>query len=182
MWRTGRDWLAGSVLVFVGALLLAERRAPALVSVIPFVVGLGVLALFLVRRSPAALLIGCVLTGAGVGVLLDREGTGLSGVAFLACTAAGFAVAWLLALLLHVPGLRIWPIVAALVLGGAAAGLWISGSGDQVRRLAATWWPVAVVALGVVLLLAARAGRPRHAGPDDETSVVRSVDDARDGC
>ena len=177
MWRTGRDWLAGSVLVFVGSLLLAERRMPELVPVIPLAVGLLVLGLFLVRRSPATLLIGCALTGAGVGVLVDRQDTALAGVAFLACTAAGFGAAWVLALLLRVPGLRLWPLVAALILGGTATALWATGTGDETRRLAVRWWPVAVIALGLVLLLAARAGRRgRLPDPDDETSLVPVVE------
>ena len=89
MWRTGREWLAGAVLVVVGCLLLAERRMPEMVPLIPLVAGLLTLLWFLVRRSGGALLLGCVLTGAGVGVLLDREGSSVAGVALLACVAAG---------------------------------------------------------------------------------------------
>jgi len=159
------------MLVFVGALLLAERRLPELVPIIPLVVGLLVLMLFLLRRSPAALVVGCVLTGAGVGVLADDDGARLAGVAFLGCVAAGFAAAWVLALLLRIPGLRVWPLVGAVVSGGLAAALAATGTGEEVRRLAVGWWPVAVIGLGLLLLAGARAGRRRH-GPDDDTRMV----------
>lgn len=175
MWRAGRDWLAGAVLLFMGALLLAERRLPELVPVIPLVVGLLVLLLFLVRRSPAALLVGCVLTGAGIGVLADREGTRLAGVAFLACVAGGFGVAWVMALLLRMPGLRLWPLIGAVAFGVAAAGVALAGLGEELRQAAIAWWPVAVMALGLLLLLGARAGRRRH-GPDEDTHMVPIVE------
>jgi len=142
--------------------------------VIPLVVGLLVLLLFLVRRSPAALVIGGALTGAGIGVLVDREGTQLAGIAFLACVAAGFGVAWIIALLLRVPGLRLWPAVAAAVCGALVAAVAVTGYGEEVRRLAVGWWPTAVIGLGVLLLVGARAGRRRH-GPDDDTRPVPIV-------
>ena len=157
--------------MFVGALLLAERRMPELVPVIPLAVGLLVLGLFLVRRSPAALLIGCVLTGAGIGVLADREGTRLAGVAFLACLAGGFGVAWVVALLLRIPGLRLWPLVGAALFGGLAAAVAVAGVGDELRQAAVAWWPVAVIALGLLLLAGARAGLRCH-GPDEDTRMV----------
>lgn len=175
MWRTGRDWLAGSVLVVVGLLLLAERRMPELVPVIPLVVGLAVLVLFLVRRSPTALLVGCVMTGAGIGVLLDREGSALAGVAFLGCLAGGFAAAWLLGLVFRMPGLRLWPLVGAVTCAGLAAILLLGDLGAEVRRVAVAWWPIAVMLLGVVLLAGARSGRRRQ-DPDEETRMVPTVE------
>jgi hypothetical protein len=173
MWRTGRDLLAGSALVFIGVLLLAERRFPELVPVIPLVVGLAILGVFLVRRTAMLLLVGCVLAGAGVGVLVDAGGgPGTAGVGFLACLAAGFAVAWLLAIVLQVPGLRPWVLVAAALIGGLAAVVAVSGRGETLQRIVIAWWPLAIVVLGVALLIAAR-GRGR--GPDDETRVVPAV-------
>lgn len=175
MWRAGRDWLAGAVLVFVGLLLLAERRLPDLVPVIPLVVGLLLLGLFLVRRSAAVLVLGCVLTGAGVGVLVDRESSSLSGIAFPASVAAGFLVAWLAGLVLGIRALRAWPLVAALAAGALAAAVAIGGVGEEVRRLAVAWWPLAVIALGLVLLASARLGR-RGVHPDDDTRPVAIVE------
>ena len=175
MVRAGREWLAGAVLVFVGLLLLAERRMPELVPVIPLVVGLLVLLLFLLRRSPAALLVGCVLAGAGIGVLVDREGTQQEGVAFLACVAGGFTLAWLAGLLLRLAGVRLWPLVGAVVCGGLAAAVAVSGMGPELRRVALGGWPVAVVGLGVRLRAGARAGRRGH-GPDEDTRMVPAME------
>ena len=116
-----------------------------------------------------------MLTGASLGVLADREGTRLAGVAFLTCVAAGFGVAWLIAVLLRIPGLRLWPLIGAVACGGLAAAVAITGTGEDVRRLAVGWWPVAVIALGLLLLAGARAGRRRH-GPDDDTRMVPIVE------
>jgi hypothetical protein len=174
MWRAGRDWLAGSSLVFVGLLLLAERRMPGLVPLIPLIVGLVLLLLCLVRRSPMALAAGCVLTGAGIGVLVAGNGSDSAAVVFLACLAAGFGAAWLLGLVFRMRPLFLWPLLVAAVFGGIAVLAAVGGWGDELQRVAAGWWPVAVVLLGAVLLLGARAGRRRH-GPDDDTRMVPIV-------
>ena len=65
-------------------------------------------------------------------------------------------------------------VLGTAAFGGLAAAVAITGTGDAVRRAAIAWWPLAVIALGGLLLLGARARRRQH-GPDEDTRMVPVV-------
>jgi hypothetical protein len=163
MARTRSQQVAmGIVLAAAGAVLLAVNftsvsRLPAWLLALGFALGL----LGVVQRAYASLVAGCVLLGLGAGVVLGERGVGgidRGNWLFLALGIAFLAI-YLLGMLLGF-GKRWWPLVPGLGLVAAAAarGGWPLGVHRTLlpptaEHLVRTWWPAALVALGLWLVL-----------------------------
>ena len=73
--RRGADgrWIGGLILILIGAGLLANQYVPDIGRYAPLVVGLGLLIIFIVTRNAGALIGGAIVTGIGVGLLMDVQ-------------------------------------------------------------------------------------------------------------
>jgi hypothetical protein len=169
-----RDWIAGTMLLVTGFLLLGTRLFPDLVPVVPLLLGLALLAFFFVTRAPGALVVGSVIVGIGIGVLVVR-GTepNVGGAGFLVSLAAGFLLAWLLALIFNVRSLRAWPLVPGIVLLVLGGAVYTGNFGRDLLAFAFDWWPVLLVVTGAYLLLQARLRARREV--DEETVAVPAI-------
>ena len=156
--RRSRDALVGGlVLVTVGAILLVGQLVPDLSRYVALIIGLGLLALFLVRQEYGLLIAGCIVTGVGVGIVIASTASGdLAGAGFLLSLGSGFLAIWLLSYLLRLSERHPWPLVPGLILTSIGAALAVGGSAMDLLSL----WPVALIVVGLVLvaswMLAAR--------------------------
>src|SRR5688572_22811001 len=87
-------WL-GAILIGLGALLLAGQLIPGAGRYVALVVGLALLAGFVMTRAYGFLVPGGIVTGVGVGILL-AEAYPAAGGLFLLSLAAGFASIWVI--------------------------------------------------------------------------------------
>ncbi len=192
MARISRDWVAGGILLSVGAFLLALEFLPELAFLMPLLMGLALLGVFLLVRSPSLLSAGGVITGVGVGVLTATQGSpDFGGAGVLVSVGGGFLLVWLFGAMFGIPAVRSWPLVPGLALLALGAVIYAAGLGEEVLDIAARGWPVLLVVVGGYLLLAARLRLPlygdgvtRAAGVTDETDAtvpvsVREGDDGR---
>jgi hypothetical protein len=156
-----RDWIAGALLVIVGAFFLAERLVPGLERFIPLLVGLALVGLFLVTRSAGALVPGGVLTGVGIGTLIATQpDSPYGGSAFLVSMGAGFILVSALAAMFGIRDARAWPLVPGSVLITIGVIIIASDQGRPVLEFAETWWPLVLVLVGG-WVLSARTGTAR---------------------
>lgn len=170
--RISRDLVAGAILLMVGGFLLALEHLPDIAFVIPLLIGLGLLGLFLVARTPALLSTGAVITGIGVGILTATQGSAdFGGAGVLVSIGAGFLLVTVLGAIFQVPSVRTWPLVPGLALIALGAIIYSSGLGQEVLDVASRWWPLALVLMGAYLVLAARLRLPLHAGGHDRVEV-----------
>jgi hypothetical protein len=162
-----RNWVAGAVLVIVGLVFLAGRLAPGIEPFIPLGIGLLLLAVFLVSRSSAALVPGGIVSGVGAGILLSEAyPEPLGGALFLISLGAGFALVAFLALLMALPERHTWALIPGGILIAIGALTSVGEGGRDIFDLIGTWWPVALVALGIWLLIGSmRRPRPAATGP-----------------
>jgi hypothetical protein len=178
--RVDRDWIAGSLLVVLGVVLLGERVAPELVPLLPLVIGLAALVLFFIVRSGPLLVLGGVLTGLGIGVLIARgSGSDLAAAGFLGSIGVGFLLAWIIGLWQRVPRMRWWPFVVGVALVALGVVVGALGIGPKAMQVAIDWWPLAVIALGAYLLWAVRADRLARASPAPAAPELTGEDAAR---
>jgi hypothetical protein len=169
-----RDWIAGAILIIVGLFLLAGRFLPGLDRLIPLFVGLGLLGVFFVTRSPGALIPGGIVTGVGVGILVAIQGDPqFGGAGFLLSLGGGFLLVSFLGALYQIPESRYWPLIPGSILVAIGALIFAAQLGSQVLRVAADWWPIVLVIVGAYLLIAARLRQADEAG--DETRPGRPV-------
>ena len=124
--RRGNDgrWIGGIILILIGAGLLANQFVPDIGRYAPLAVGLGLLIIFLVTRNAGALIGGSIVTGIGVGLLMDEQFPASDGSWIPLCLGLGFLAIWVFGGLLRMPEARFWPLIPGGILTfvGIAAG------------------------------------------------------------
>ena len=183
-----RNWVAGAVLIIIGLVFLAGRLAPGIEPFIPLAIGLILLAIFLVSRSSAALVPGGIVSGVGAGILLSEAyPEPLGGALFLISLGTGFALVALLSMLMAMPERHGWALIPGGILITIGVLTYAGEQGRDVFELIGTWWPIALVALGAWMLIAAMR-RPHRVTPDQtpagavvETAGAEAGADRSDG-
>ena len=141
--------VAGIVVVGIGLFLLLAQIVPDTGTWIPLIVGLVFLAAALYRREYGFLVPGGIISGVGVGVLLQATlDEPWDGVIILLSIAAGFASIWVLGQLLRLPDNHPWPFIPAGIIALVAGVQLADADVDGVLR----WWPLIIIALGVLII------------------------------
>lgn len=141
--------VAGLVIAGLGLFFLAGQLEPDIGRFVTLVIGLGLLAVFVVTREYGFLVPGSILTGVGIGVALEpaTNGAADSGVMMLAL-AGGFLGIWLLGSLYRLPQNHWWPLIPGGIL--TLIGL-VQVSRTDVEG-AFRMWPVILIILGALVL------------------------------
>lgn len=135
---------------------------------IPLGLGAAFLAAFIARREYGFLIPGAILGGIGVGILLtDIVDDSMSGAVIVLSLAGGFASIWLISAITGIPGGQPgeeaaaesawWPLIPAGIL--TAVGLIVLTDFDAGSVV--QWWPLVIVAVGLLLLARSLAERRR---------------------
>ena len=155
--KATKSMAAGVILIAVGAILLVTRIAPVQ-SAPAWLLGLGLAfgLLGVFQRTYAALVAGMVLLGVGAGMVLGD--LGLAGLTLrawrLIALGVGFVGIYLLALLLRL-NRAWWPLVPGLVLVAVGLAPFLQRLvfvPPEVEALIRSWWPLLLVAVGLVVL------------------------------
>ena len=146
-------WL-GLLLVLVGVGLLVQYLVPNVTagSLVLLALALVFLAAWVVRRSRFAVVPGLLLLGlAAAGLVRERNGYNGPGLTALALAVA-FLLIWVLD---YARGVRsTWPLWGVAIFG-LIGFVQVSGRLVAIPELGALW-PVLIIAVGVLLLIAAR--------------------------
>lgn len=179
MARISRDWVAGGILLIVGAFLLALEFLPNLAFLMPLLVGLALLGIFLLVRSPALLSAGGVITGVGVGILTATQGSpDFGGAGVLMSVGGGFLLVWLFGAMFGIPAVRSWPLIPGLVLIALGTITYAAGFGEEMLDISARGWPILLVVVGGYLLVAARLRLPLYGDGGSHGDPVSDETDA----
>lgn len=157
------QWVGGAILIAIGLAFLAGQYVEDAGRFIVLAIGLGLLVVFAVTRNPGALIGGGIVSGVGVGVLGASVTDGdVAGAIVLFSIGGGFAFVWLVGTLLRFEETRLWPLIPAaiLILIGAAVL-----AGPETSSAVEDLWPVGLIALGIIVLLAGMRRRPSIGGP-----------------
>ena len=145
-------WLPGVILIAVGVTLFIVQLFRLDASVIVLVLGLVFAAAFAATRHYGLLVPAGILTGLGLGILLEEAGvTGepvVLGLGFMAIYAADLVTTGARA-----PG-RWWPLIPGAILTVIAAAE--STFGPEGARVLERGWPILLIAAGAWLLLRGR--------------------------
>ena len=151
--RRRRDPLIGGlVLVIIGGLLLVGQFWPDVGRYTVLVIGLGLLAIFVVTRAYGALVGGSIVSGVGVGVILGTLYTGeMTAALVLMSLGGGFLFIWLISFLLSMPERHVWPLIPGTILVAIGTALAIGGRATDLI----SYWPVILIVIGVIVMGAA---------------------------
>jgi len=159
------QWIAGAVLIAIGAALLLGQLVGDTGQFITLGIGLFLLVLFAVTRHPGALIGGGIVTGIGVGVLVAANTEGdVAGAAVLFGLGFGFIGVWLIGTLLRIKEISFWPLIPGAIL--VVVGIVVL-AGSEAAKTFQLLWPVLLIGLGVVVLIAALRGRGKSPGGDE---------------
>jgi len=151
------QWVGGAVLIAIGAGLLLGQLVEDAEQFILLGIGLTLLVLFAVSRNPGALIGGGIVTGLGAGVLVAANTEGdIAGAAVMFGLGLGFIGVWLVGMLMRIKETTIWPLIPGAIL--VVLGFVVL-AGSETAQAFELLWPVALIGLGVVVLLAAVRGR-----------------------
>jgi hypothetical protein len=151
------QWVGGAVLITIGVALLLGQLVGDAEQFVLLGIGLVLLLLFAVSRNPGTLIGGGIVTGLGAGVLVAANTEGeIAGAAVLFGLGFGFLGVWLVGTLMRIEETKIWPLIPGAIL--IVVGIVVL-AGTEAARTLERLWPVALIGVGVVVLLAALRGR-----------------------
>jgi hypothetical protein len=150
--RRGDRVAGGVALLVIGLFLLVVQTVPDLGRLIPLFLGSLLLAMGILRREQGLIIAGCVVGGVGLGVALQGAVTGVeAGAVVVLSLGLGFVAIYAISLLLGLPEAHWWPLIP----GGIILFVGVVIMSGPVIGDAMRWWPVALIAVG--LLVVARA-------------------------
>jgi len=151
------QWVGGAVLIAIGAALLLGRLVGETGQFVLLGIGIVLLVLFAVSRNPGTLIGGGIVTGLGTGVLIAANtGGDVAGAAVLFGLGLGFVGVWLVGTLMRVEETRVWPLIPGAIL--VVVGIVVL-AGSETAEMFEALWPVLLIGLGIVVLVAALRGR-----------------------
>lgn len=141
--------ILGIILLAVGLGGLALTLAPGSGGLVLLAIGVTLLVLFAITRAYGALVPGGIVTGLGLGVLATETGRwGEDGGLIVAGLGLGFVSIWVLAVLSGIEERHPWPLIPGTIL--LTVGILLA-LGDTTAGLL-TYWPVVVIAIGLIVL------------------------------
>ena len=141
--------VAGLVIAGIGLFFLAGQLEPDIGRFVTMFIGLALLSVFVVTREYGFLVPGSILTGVGIGIVLDSAASGEaeSGVMMLAL-AGGFLGIWVIGSIYRLSENHWWPLIPGGIL--TLIGMVQLTRTDVAGAL--RLWPVILIVLGAFLL------------------------------
>jgi len=151
--------IGGALLVAIGLLVLLAQNVKVESLGLLFLPALGGLFLIagIIGRQVGFLIPGGILTGIGLGTLLQQSSTvagnsnAQGGVFFI-----GFALGWFLITglsKLFTSETQWWALIPGTIMALIGGGLMLGGAALNVLEFAGRWWPLILVGLGLIIIM-----------------------------
>jgi hypothetical protein len=157
-----RPWVGGVIMIAIGLALLAAQLFEPAAWMVLGALAVVFLALFAGTRAYGFLVPGAILGGLAFGVGLEEGGYSLDRSAVLLGLASAFLAIYVVNVFMARPAAW-WPLIPGGVLAMIGGSLFVGGTGaaEDVAR----WWPVVLIAVGVLVLLGGTRQRQRSNTP-----------------
>jgi hypothetical protein len=153
---SNRNLFPGVFLVLVGlVMLLATTMGVAGPTLIPGAIGACFLAIYAHQRRYGYLLAGSILTGLGIGVAFEST-LGGHGAAAVIGLGLGFIAIFAVDSFRGLHQSHWWPLIPGTVL--LLVGLEILSQTETWLAWLANWWPLGLIAVGVLVIVRRAAG------------------------
>lgn len=151
--------IGGTLLIAIGVLVLLAQNIQTETLGLLFLPALGGLFLIagIIGREGGFIIPGGILTGIGLGVIFTQNPaliateTAQGGVFFI-----GFALGWFLITVLtklFTNETHWWALIPGAIMALIGGGLMLGGAALNVLEFAGRWWPLVLVALGLVIIV-----------------------------
>ena len=163
------------VVIGIGLFFLLAQFVPDIGRWIPLAVGVIFLAAFLPNREYGFLIPGCIVSGVGVGIVLEGVvDDPWSGAIVLLSLAGGFIAIWVVSMLIRATDkgwprgdsrdakdALWWPLIPGGILAFIGLVVLLDGFESDLLR----WWPLLLIGAGVVVLISALSRRGNGRAP-----------------
>lgn len=161
---TQRNLVPGLILIVLGAFLFFVQATGAGAEAIVAVIGGGFLVAYAVTRNYGFLVPGGILTGLGLGIVWETSAATAGGVVLIGL-GLGFVTIWAIDLLMkHTPA-PWWPLIPGGIL--ATIGFLVETGREGLVSELSWLWPVALIAIGLVLLFTTTVRRSEEPTPSE---------------
>jgi hypothetical protein len=153
---TGAYIVAALLIVIGGLALVANLTGAAITGLsIPLAIGIAFVVAYAMTRKYGFLVPAGVLTGFGTGLLVASLLDVTDNAAFILIGGGvGFLLIYIVDIVVSGSALRWWPLIPGGIL--TAVGTSIAQQEEGLKQLG-MWWPVVLIALGVLLLFGRRS-------------------------
>ena len=154
-----RTLAPGLFLIGLGAFLLLVQTTSLGSEAVVAVIGAAFVVAYFAKRIYGFLVAGGIMLGLGLGILWQVE-TGSDG-AVLIGLGLGFVSIWVIGNLMRDEVRHWWPLIPGGII--ATVGVLVEAEQTGFLRSYGDLWPLILVVIGAILLLAQMAGRPAEA-------------------
>jgi len=144
-----RRLVPGLVLIIVGGILLLARQQVLSGDLTVLLIGALLLAVYAASGATGLLIPGAILTGLGAGIAL-RERFGPESATVPLGLGVGFLLIYIIDRSRGGPKTGWWPLIPGGIL--VAVGLMQAARADGPLKALASWWPIALIVLGIWLI------------------------------
>jgi hypothetical protein len=141
--------VAGLVIAGLGLFFLAAQLEPDVGRYVALILGLALMAVFVLRRDYGFLVPGSILTGIGIGLALDPAlQPQAQGSVMMLSLAGGFLGIWVIGTVYRLPQNHWWPLIPGGILTLVGLVQLSRSDVDHALRL----WPIILVLIGALVL------------------------------
>ena len=152
------------VLIGIGVVLLIAQLTGVGPEAVVAVIGVGFLIAYAATRTYGFLIPGGIMTGLGIGIVIETEAAGSQGEPVLLGLGIGFLAINAVDAVVRRSAAQWWPVIPGGIL--ATIGVLVGTGREGWLENAGSWWPAILIVIGAVILLSQR--RTAHPEPGAE--------------
>ena len=142
------------VLIGLGVVLLMAQLTGVGPEAIVALIGAGFLLAYAVSRQYGLLIPGGIMTGLGIGIIVETQAVGSRGEPVLLGLGLGFLAIYAVDAVVRRSDALWWPVIPGGIL--ATLGVLIGTGREGWLENAGTWWPAILIVIGGLILLSSR--------------------------
>ena len=142
------------VLIGIGGVLLIAQLTGVGPEAVVAVIGVGFLIAYAATRQYGFLIPGGIMTGLGIGIVIETEVAGSQGEPVLLGLGIGFLVIYAVDAVVRRSAALWWPVIPGGIL--ATIGVLVGTGRDGWLANAGSWWPAILIVIGGLILLSGR--------------------------
>ncbi len=142
------------VLIGIGVVLLLAQLTGVGPEAVVAVIGAGFLVAYAATRQYGFLIPGGIMTGLGIGIVVETQATGAQGEPVLLGLGFGFLAIYAVDAVVRRSAAHWWPLIPGGIL--ATIGVLIGTGREGWLETAGGWWPAILIVVGGLILVSQR--------------------------
>ena len=142
------------VLIGIGVVLFVAQLTEVGAEAVVAVIGAGFLIAYAATRTYGLLIPGSIMTGLGIGIIIENEALGSQGEPVLLGLGIGFLAIYAVDAVVRRAEAHWWPVIPGGII--TTIGVLIGTGRESWLENAGSWWPAILIVIGGLILLSSR--------------------------